>query len=207
MYKIIGADQKEYGPITAEQMAEWISQGRANQGTMAMVDGGTGWKPLVQFPEFSAALAAKNPPVFSGNMPFQPSESNRSTALSRVQGPAIGLITIAILGFINCAVGFVLIGTGTALNFGGLGDSESARLGQLVSGSMGIVSNIVTLILSVVVLMGGLKMKKLEGHTLCITASTAAMIPCFSPCCLIGIPLGIWALTTLNKPEVKSQFR
>lgn len=72
MYKIIGADQKEYGPITAEQMMEWISQGRANQGTMAMIDGGTGWKPLSQLPEFAAALAAKNPPPALSYAPPSP---------------------------------------------------------------------------------------------------------------------------------------
>ena len=31
MYKIIGADQREYGPVSADQVREWISQGRANQ--------------------------------------------------------------------------------------------------------------------------------------------------------------------------------
>ena len=72
MYKIIGADQKEYGPITADQMLEWISQGRANQNTMALIDGGTGWKPLSQFPEFATALAAKNPPPALGYTPATP---------------------------------------------------------------------------------------------------------------------------------------
>ena len=30
MYKIIGADQKEYGPVTAEQLRQWIAEGRVN---------------------------------------------------------------------------------------------------------------------------------------------------------------------------------
>ena len=29
MYKILGADQKEYGPVTAEELRIWIAQGRA----------------------------------------------------------------------------------------------------------------------------------------------------------------------------------
>jgi hypothetical protein len=33
-----------------------------------------------------------------------------------------------------------------------------------------------------------------------------AMVPCLSPCCILGLPLGIWALIVLMKPEVKSSF-
>ena len=38
-------------------------------------------------------------------------------------------------------------------------------------------------------------------------ASILAMIPCLSPCCLIGLPIGIWALVILMKPEVKAAFK
>ena len=54
--------------------------------------------------------------------------------------------------------------------------------------------------------LGGLKMKSLESYSLVMTVSVIAMIPCFSPCCLIGLPIGIWALVVLSKPEVKSAF-
>jgi uncharacterized membrane protein len=53
MYKIIGADQKEYGPITAEQIRQWISEGRLNAETRACLEGTQEWKPLRMFPEFS----------------------------------------------------------------------------------------------------------------------------------------------------------
>src|SRR5882672_5316198 len=62
MYTIIGVDQKEYGPIPADLVLQWIAQGRANAQTMARAEGATDWKPLAQFPEFAAALAAKVPP-------------------------------------------------------------------------------------------------------------------------------------------------
>ena len=52
MYKIIGADQKEYGPIPADQIRQWISEGRANGQTMVCAEGTTDWKPLEMFPEF-----------------------------------------------------------------------------------------------------------------------------------------------------------
>ena len=56
MYKIIGADQKEYGPITSDQIRQWIAQGRVNANTLALAEGAPDWKPLSAFPEFAEAL-------------------------------------------------------------------------------------------------------------------------------------------------------
>src|ERR1039458_4250886 len=62
MYKIIGADQKEYGPVTADQIHAWITEGRVNGQTSIWVEDATEWKPLSTFPEF-APLLAFQPPV------------------------------------------------------------------------------------------------------------------------------------------------
>jgi hypothetical protein len=59
MYKIIGADQREYGPVTAEQLRQWIAEGRMNGQTLAQAEGATEWKPLSAFPEFAEALRAQ----------------------------------------------------------------------------------------------------------------------------------------------------
>jgi len=63
MYKIIGADGREYGPVSPEQLRGWIQQGRVNLQTQARLDGGTDWKPLQGFPEFAGTQAP--PPVIS----------------------------------------------------------------------------------------------------------------------------------------------
>ena len=68
LYKIIGADGKEYGPVTTEQVRDWIAEGRANAQTKVQAEGGTDWKPLSEFPEFAEALAAK--PAPSAPPPF-----------------------------------------------------------------------------------------------------------------------------------------
>lgn len=51
MYKIIGADQKEYGPVSAEQLRQWLAEGRANAQTPVQAAGTAGWKPLAAYPE------------------------------------------------------------------------------------------------------------------------------------------------------------
>jgi len=63
MYKIIGADGKEYGPVSAELLRDWIQQGRVSLQTQARLEGSTDWKPLSGFAEFSTASAA--PPLMS----------------------------------------------------------------------------------------------------------------------------------------------
>src|SRR3989442_148035 len=60
MYKIIGADQREYGPVPVEQVRKWIAEGRANAQTKACSEGSSEWKTLAGFPEFADLLRAKS---------------------------------------------------------------------------------------------------------------------------------------------------
>jgi hypothetical protein len=68
MYRIMGVDGKEYGPVSAEVLLQWIGQGRANARTRARVEESSEWRELSSFPEFAIALGASPvPPV----PPFQ----------------------------------------------------------------------------------------------------------------------------------------
>jgi hypothetical protein len=54
---------------------------------------------------------------------------------------------------------------------------------------------------------GGLQMTKFRMYGLAIAASIVATIPCFSCCCcVIGLPVGIWALVVLSRQEVRAAF-
>ena len=68
MYKIIGADGRQYGPVSADQIRFWIAANRANGQTMAQSEGGTEWRPLSQFAEFSSVLTQSilPPPIPAG---------------------------------------------------------------------------------------------------------------------------------------------
>ena len=60
MFKIIGADQKEYGPVTADQINAWILEGRANGQTLVQAIGSSEWKPLSGLAEFATALGVRS---------------------------------------------------------------------------------------------------------------------------------------------------
>ncbi len=62
MYKIIGADGQTYGPVSAEQLRNWIAENRVNAQTLVQPENAGDWKPLGAFPEFAEACAAKVPP-------------------------------------------------------------------------------------------------------------------------------------------------
>ena len=55
MFTILGADGKEYGPVAADLLKQWIQQGRVSLQTQARLEGGTDWKPLSSFPGFGTA--------------------------------------------------------------------------------------------------------------------------------------------------------
>ena len=59
MYKIIGADQKEYGPVTSDHIRHWIAEGRVNGQTQARAEGDEEWKPLAAFAEFAGSFGAE----------------------------------------------------------------------------------------------------------------------------------------------------
>jgi len=60
-YKIIGEDDKEYGPVELEEIREWIKEGRADGITKICIDGGEDWKTASEFPELAKALDHSKP--------------------------------------------------------------------------------------------------------------------------------------------------
>jgi TM2 domain-containing membrane protein YozV len=67
MYKIVGADGHQYGPVTADQLRQWLAENRVNAQTLVQAEGATEWKPLGSLPELGAHL--KPPPVAIGATP------------------------------------------------------------------------------------------------------------------------------------------
>ena len=74
MFKIIGGDQKEYGPVTADQLREWMAQGRVNLQTLILSEGTTEWKPLSAFPELAGPGAGLQPALSPGGTTPSPEE-------------------------------------------------------------------------------------------------------------------------------------
>jgi len=56
MYTIIGADEREYGPVPLEQVRKWIAERRADAQTKGRAEGSSEWKTLGEFHELADLL-------------------------------------------------------------------------------------------------------------------------------------------------------
>ena len=212
MYKIIGADQKEYGPISADQLRQWIGEGRINAATMAQAEGDATWKPVGSIPEFASHFPSTPaaPPLMSA-----PSHGGdeRPAALSKVSAPAIclmiaGSLTVAfsILGIILGLMGFDDMNRRAfrprqmpgMMQMNGRSNTVAFRVGAATARVLGLLTGAMTM-------FGGINMKKLESRGSCIAGSITAVLPC-SICCIFSLPIGVWALIVLNDSMVKRQF-
>ncbi len=209
-YTIIGGDQKQYGPVTEEQLRQWIRDGRVNRQTQAKAEGDAEWRPLSAFPEFADLLGGgKSGSTPSAAPPPFQSGSGREAALQAVKGPAIALIVTAGLGVAYYGLsGLFTFITGGAMFHHGMPPHIPPQMRAFVEGMRGPLAGVVSLAvvaLNGFVLFGAIQMLRLRNYGVALAAAIAAMLPC-QCCCVFGLPFGIWALVGLNKPEVKSQF-
>jgi hypothetical protein len=132
-------------------------------------------------------------------------EMDRTAAEQRIKGPAIGILVTAVVGglWALASLAMNLLGAGLAPMAGG---SEEIWV-QATSGVYGAVMSLIGLGVAGFLVWGGLKMMRLESWGIALMACILAMVPCVSPCCLIGLPFGIWGLVVINDQAVKQAFR
>jgi hypothetical protein len=211
-YTIIGGDQKPYSSVTADDIRRWIGDSRLNGQSLAKEENDTEWRPLSAFPEFADVLAASSAPPPPLTAPVAGAGDARDAALQLVKGPAIGLKVTAILNSVLALwslVKLTLFRTDLSQLYSGIpqfNDPQVQQLLHLAHGPLGIINSLFALAMSILVLIGAAKMQSLRSFEFAFAAAILAMIPCLTPCCVLGLPFGIWALVVLNKLEVKSQF-
>jgi hypothetical protein len=129
----------------------------------------------------------------------------RTQARKQVDGPAIALIVLGVIGILMgvlyVAMG-ILAGLLAADGGGGPGAPNAPAQAMLIYGVMGVLF----VVYNSVIIAGAVKMKNLKSFGFAMTASIMAIVPCGS-CWIVGLPVGIWALVVLNRPGVRDSFR
>jgi hypothetical protein len=128
----------------------------------------------------------------------------------RVQVPAIGMMVAAALDIMMALFFAVLnimqftIGRTHIPEFGRMGASMS----ELVFASgIGLMISLFALILDGFIIFGALRMRQLRSYGLAVAAAILSLIPCLgSPCIVLGVPFGIWALVVLVNSDVRQAF-
>ena len=133
----------------------------------------------------------------------------------KVKAPAIALIVFSAIGILWCLLNLVrsilqmtgITGPGPFAPSGMTGSEQEVFQTALMAGGVaGIFASIIGIGIAIFVIFAALRMLSLRSYPLCVVASILAMIPCISPCCLLGLPIGIWALVILLSQDVKAAF-
>ncbi|MGH7991618.1 MAG: DUF4339 domain-containing protein, partial [Limisphaerales bacterium] len=165
-YIIIGGDQKEYGPITGNDVRKWIAEGRLNAQSLMKAESDAEFRPLSAFPEFAdvfgiAQQAGAPPPLGYGVA------DGREAALQQVKSPAVALKVTAILNIILAGWDLLeklflhpdLQQFNSAMQQLNNPQMEAfmQKLIQMSSGPFGFVNGLFCLVMSILILMGASK--------------------------------------------------
>jgi len=108
----------------------------------------------------------------------------------RVRGPSLALLITGILG----------AGLGAIMALAAI--SEPGEAGTTAPP---LFFSLIGAAVQALVAYAGFQMMNLKNYRLAMIGSVLAMLPC-SACCLLGLPMGIWSVTLLTKPEVRNAF-
>ena len=132
-----------------------------------------------------------------GSTPPSIQLSGPATALMLVSAICIGVLALSTVGSI------IMLVTGMTAELNEPGQPvprETAVLVRLAWAALMIFVN-------AFIFNASRKMKNLEGYDQARSASIMAIVPCIGPCYILGIPFGLWALTVLNRPEIRDAFK
>ena len=140
MYKIIGEDQKEYGPVNADQLRQWIAEGRLTRRTRIKTEGETDWDTLGALPAFTSSFVAV-PPV----IPRQSTGSMLEKIIPYHNGMALAayyLAVFSLIPFVGIILGiagliFGVLGLKVVLRNPAAGGKVHAWIGIVVGGLFG----------------------------------------------------------------------
>lgn len=209
-YYAEGTQQR--GPVSDAEFQQLVSAGKITDATLVWREGMAEWQPYGQVRGTAAGATTGAPPSA-----FRPlagaDDQGRRVALDKVNGPAIGLIVVAMLGFLgNAWSAFqALIARGKIPFAPPPGaDPEFVRRTQELIDSFGTPLTVFSILFGVafnaIILMGGLKLRRLQSFGVVIAAAILSILPCNCPACCVGIPIGIWVLVVMNSSEVRPYF-
>ena len=121
------------------------------------------------------AVDSENPyltPTQYGQPPQTPFGGPDAMAASRVSGPATALIVTGALGIAVQVLGVI----SNLAQIGGMGARGQGDMAFFLSGGVGAVAGIVSLVLGIVIILGAVKMKNLKSYGFAMTAAIIAMV-------------------------------
>jgi hypothetical protein len=128
--------------------------------------------------------------------------------LNDIKGPATGLIVV---GTVNGIIALLTLLSGIVrltgiLDPNGLPTNEAERIGFILGTVVGYGLAFLGLIAAPVIAFGGYRMLSGRSYRMARASAVLAVIPLISCCFIAGIPVGLWALKVLGRPDVRQFF-
>lgn len=144
-YQVLGADGKEYGPVTMEQLQAWIREGRVPPQQQIKRSDMSHWAAAEAFSELQALFGSSTPqPTAPSPARPQPTTADPA-AMARVRGGASWFYWIAAFSLVNSVVAFTgsawrfLLGLGVTQLIDGLGEAMSSSAGRVVALALNLI--------------------------------------------------------------------
>jgi hypothetical protein len=128
--------------------------------------------------------------------------------LERLRAPATALIIAASL---NAMIGLLAL-LGGLVRLSGLSGSEqlptdeAERIGYVSSTVITYCISLLSLLLAPLIIYGAVQMMHGKKYKMARVAAIVAINPFTSCCFLVSIPMGLWAMILLGKPEIQAVF-
>jgi hypothetical protein len=187
MFRVIGGDGKEYGPVTLDQLKTWIAENRFNAQSRIRAEGSYEWKTASEIPEVAAILGV--PVSEPAAPPLAPADLSSRSQSS--QGLAITSLVLGIVSVVAVFCGGLLAGI-AAIICGHIAFNRVKRNPAQYSGSgmamAGFILGYVSLALSLLVLPA-MFLPALSG-----AKKKAQRINCVNNLKQVGLAFKVWEL-------------
>ncbi|MFN3408141.1 MAG: DUF4339 domain-containing protein [Limisphaerales bacterium] len=211
MFRIIGGDGREYGPVTADQLRQWLAEGRANAQTLTRRETEANWQPLANLPEFGGIVSAS---ATGAGWPGVPPTGSREAALRLANPAGIALMLVGVIGLLwLLAQGILWAVRGPESNpllqkmLEHSSTPEATRIGMMIGLAFSLL---VGSLVSAFTIYCGWKLRRLESWGLVLTAAILSLLPCCGtsvPVCFLSLPVGVWVILVISRSSVKAHFR
>jgi hypothetical protein len=161
MYRIIGADGREYGPISADQVRQWIAEGRVNAVTSVRTEGSTEWKYLGMHPEFSMLFSS--PAGLPGAIPGGAGQLPKTNSFA-ITGFIFGLLSFFTLPVSIFCCCFSPLFTVPGVIFSVIGLAQIRRDPQLHKGKAFAIVGVILSVICVLVYLALLALGIISSH-------------------------------------------
>lgn len=147
MFIVRGADQKEYGPVSVDQIRQWIAERRLIGSSEIRRADVTEWQTIAALPDFAEALGAAR--TADAGMPVAPATVMPRTSGMAITGMIFGVLAMTV-GLICCAPLFSVPG----LMFSAIALSQINRNPQVQLGKGLAVAGLVLSTLALLISLG-----------------------------------------------------